>query len=209
MKKPFTIYSYIIRNDLGFSPNPFWGVCTLACCKPIIRRTAKVGDWVVGIRGKGLYNKLKLPKPTDPFEEYGIVYAMKVTKKLSFDEYFDQFPEKQPNFGKGETIFKRGDNIYKPLGNGEYVQLKSRHTIPNQPKDLSGKYVILSNEFYYFGSNPIRIPDNMRVLICGRGHKCHTDKALKGSFLDYISSNKLGISERPSLWNEHDNSWKQ
>jgi len=88
------IYSYIIRNDLGFSPNPFWGVCTLACCKPIIRRTAEEDDWVVGMRGKGLYKKLRLPPTTNPLEEYGIVYAMKVTEKLSFDEYYERFPEK-------------------------------------------------------------------------------------------------------------------
>jgi len=203
------IYSYIIRNDLGFSPNPFWGVCTLACCKPIIRRTAEEDDWVVGMRGKGLYKKLRLPPTTNPLEEYGIVYAMKVTEKLSFDEYYERFPEKRPDFDKVETIYRRGDNIYKPMGNGEYEQLKSRHTIKNQPKDIGGKYVLLSNEFYYFGSNPIGILDNFRVLICGRGHKCHTDKALQSSFLDYISSNKLGISARPSLWNENDNSWNQ
>jgi len=203
------LFSYIIRNDLGFSPNPFWGTCTLACCKPIIRRTAEEDDWVVGIRGKGLYKKLKLPKPIDPIEEYGIVYAMKVTKKLSFDEYFDKFPEKQPNFDKVETIFKRGDNIYKPLGNGEYEQLKSRHTIKNQPKDLSGKFVLLSDSFYYFGEAPVAIPKGLEDLICGRGHKCHTDPPVQSRFLDYISSFKLGISAKPSLWNENDNSWKQ
>ena len=43
------LYSYILTHDTGFSPNPFFGYCTLACCKPDIRRVAKVGDWIVGL----------------------------------------------------------------------------------------------------------------------------------------------------------------
>src|SRR5262249_55154673 len=43
-----TLFSYCIPYDFGSAPNPFWGLCTLAICKPDIRRTANVGDWVVG-----------------------------------------------------------------------------------------------------------------------------------------------------------------
>ena len=32
MREP-SFLSYIVRNDSGFAPNPFGGVCTLACCK--------------------------------------------------------------------------------------------------------------------------------------------------------------------------------
>jgi hypothetical protein len=40
------IYSYVVRYDSGFAPNPFYGYCTLATCKPDIRRGAEVGDLV-------------------------------------------------------------------------------------------------------------------------------------------------------------------
>ena len=43
------VYSYIVAYHSGFSPNPFHGVCTLACCKPMIRRSARVGDLIVGL----------------------------------------------------------------------------------------------------------------------------------------------------------------
>lgn len=43
------VYSYIITHDSGFSPNLFHGVLTLACCKPMIRRSAEVGEVVVGL----------------------------------------------------------------------------------------------------------------------------------------------------------------
>lgn len=35
-----TIYVYTMTSDTGFAPKPFGGLCTLACCKPQIRRAA-------------------------------------------------------------------------------------------------------------------------------------------------------------------------
>ena len=70
------LYSYIVANDTGFAPNPFHGYCTLATCKPRIRKTARVGDWIVGTgskrNGKAGY----------------AVYAMRVTEIMTFDEYW-------------------------------------------------------------------------------------------------------------------------
>ena len=40
------LYSYCLPYDDGAAPNPFWGTCTLVICKPAIRRTARVGDWI-------------------------------------------------------------------------------------------------------------------------------------------------------------------
>ena len=42
------LYSYVMIYDTGFAPNPFWGYCTLATCKPGIRRPAEQGDWIIG-----------------------------------------------------------------------------------------------------------------------------------------------------------------
>ena len=39
-------YSYVIPRDYGFAPNPYFGYCTLADCKPGIRKMAQTGDWV-------------------------------------------------------------------------------------------------------------------------------------------------------------------
>src|SRR5678816_873168 len=44
------IYRYIVRVDSGAAPNPFGGWCSLAICKPAIRRTAQRGDWIIGLR---------------------------------------------------------------------------------------------------------------------------------------------------------------
>ena len=42
------LYSYVLREDTGFAPNPYHGFCTLACCKGPIRMRAEVGDWIIG-----------------------------------------------------------------------------------------------------------------------------------------------------------------
>ena len=34
------IHSYVVRYDSGFGAQPFYGYCTLATCKPSIRRGA-------------------------------------------------------------------------------------------------------------------------------------------------------------------------
>jgi hypothetical protein len=34
------LFSYTVRVDDGAAPNPFRGLCTLAICKPAIRRGA-------------------------------------------------------------------------------------------------------------------------------------------------------------------------
>jgi hypothetical protein len=43
------LYSYCLRYDDRAAPNPYHGICTLVICKPAIRRTANVGDWIIGL----------------------------------------------------------------------------------------------------------------------------------------------------------------
>ena len=42
------IYSYVVAHDTGAAPNVDGGICTIAICKPAIRRNAQEGDWIVG-----------------------------------------------------------------------------------------------------------------------------------------------------------------
>jgi hypothetical protein len=72
-----TLFSYCLRSDMGAAPNPFWGVCTLVICKPAIRRTAKEGDWVVGL-GAGA-------SPLGDISDQ-VVYAMCVTRRMPMRE---------------------------------------------------------------------------------------------------------------------------
>ena len=101
------IYSYVLRYDDGVAPNPYGGVCTLAICKPVIRKKAQVGDWVIG---------------TGSFElglGDTLVYAMKITEVLSFKEYDilcrSKLHIKIPQINSDDIIERRGDCIYDIL----------------------------------------------------------------------------------------------
>lgn len=79
------LFSYVVDHDLGSSPNPFGGICTLCQCK--FRKTrkshrnvlelAEEKDWVVGLGGTS-------KKSSGPGT---ILFAMEVTKKISLREY--------------------------------------------------------------------------------------------------------------------------
>lgn len=47
------LFACVVDHDLGFAPNPFGGICTLAKCKfggkkRNIIELAEVGDWIAG-----------------------------------------------------------------------------------------------------------------------------------------------------------------
>ena len=71
-----SLYSYLLAYDSGSAPNPFHGTCTLAICKPAIRRTAQVGDWIIATGRKSSTTFRKL------------VYAMQVAEKIPLEDYF-------------------------------------------------------------------------------------------------------------------------
>ena len=76
-------FSYVLTRDYGFAPNPFNGICTLATCKPRIRKVAVAGDWIFGTSS---VRSGKRPC---------LVYAMKVSEKITFNQYWQD-----PNFDR-------------------------------------------------------------------------------------------------------------
>ena len=196
------LYSYIVVHDTGFSPNPFWGYCTLADCKPAIRRTAEVGDWVVGLSPKADGNRL--------------IYAMRVDEVLRYDEYYrdPRFARKIPEYATGKVVGKCGDNIYKPLPNGEFQQLRSMHSngcsedLEAKAHDLGGKNVLISRSFYYFGSRPLELPGALNQLKVGRAHKNTFPSDAILAFLDFIARQLPGVNAPPTSWPRSDDSWR-
>jgi hypothetical protein len=152
------VYIYVVARDFGFAPNPFHGVCTLATCKPAIRRTASVGDWIVGMAG----TKLKAVGRC--------VFAMRVTETMSFDRYWhaQAFFDKRP-VRNGSRRMMIGDNIYsRDPSDGEWRQADSHHSNPdgslnehNLARDTSTDRVLVSKFFFYFGSSAPILPAQM------------------------------------------------
>lgn len=145
------LYAYTITRDLGFAPNPFHGNCTLATCKPGIRKSANIGDWILGIGGANLSSV-----------KGKCILLMKVTEKMNFDLYWKdpRFSIKKP-VRNGSHIQMLGDNIYHKNGDN-WIQEDSHHSnadgsfnITNLERDTSSDNVLISSHFYYFGIDAI------------------------------------------------------
>lgn len=74
------LFSYKMTTDSGFAPNPFGRSLTLATCKPQIRRSKKVGDWIVGFTSAELAG--------DPIGSERLIYLMRVGQKLHMRDYY-------------------------------------------------------------------------------------------------------------------------
>src|SRR6056297_2740084 len=113
------VFLYAITRDYGFAPNPFHGACTLATCKPRLRKSAKIGDWVIGFTGANLSRDIRF------------IFCMEVSDKLTFQEYWEdpQFLCKRP-VRNGSKMSLVGDNIYH-RENGKWVQEDSHHSNPD------------------------------------------------------------------------------
>lgn len=183
------LYSYVLRYDDGAAPNPYWGTCTLTICKPDIRRSASVGDWVVGTGSKN--TKLKDGRTYD-FSD-SVVYAMKITSKLSLQEYDDfvrtNIPEKIPKWISRDFQLRMGDCLYDfSVSQRSPRQRKGVHQIQHMPKDLRGIYALLSKRFYYFGEEPRPLPnDLLKIIRRGQKHLVFDDPAIITRFEKWIS----------------------
>lgn len=142
------LYIYVVDRDFGFAPNPFHGCCTLATCKPDIRKGAQIGDWVMGVGGARL-------KATGR-----CVYLMRVSDVSTFDEYWsDQRFELKKSLRNGSLVMMVGDNIYHyDAPSDRWVQEDSHHSNPdgspnikNMQTDTRSANVLISSRFYYFG----------------------------------------------------------
>lgn len=189
------LYKYVITRDYGFAPNPYYKVCTLATCKPKIRKSAQTGDWVVGFGGANTIARGKL------------VYIMRVSEKITFDQYWndERFYKKRPNFYKSYKACY-GDNIYHhDINTGMWIQENSHHSLENAinyinlNKDTSQDAVLISDYFWYFGNKALVIPNNLQSLtFSGRAHKIENDQERINSLILWLESNyERGINGRP------------
>lgn len=185
------LFSYCIPIDDGAAPNPFWGVCTLAICKPVIRRVAEKGDWIAGVGSKNVNEKDYSGK---------LVYAMKVTDKMTMEEY-DKYCKKVlinriPDLNHKDYRRKVGDSIYDFQLNPKGQLRDSVHSLSNVKTDLGGKYVLLSEHFYYFGDKAVCIPPEHRGIIKqGQGHQSNKNEPYKQEFLLWLESRAYALNE--------------
>ena len=197
------LYSYVVARDFAFAPNPFYGYCTLATCKPDIRKTAQVGDWIIGTaskrRGRG----------------GSLVYAMQVTETMSFEEYWvdPRFELKRPNL-RGSVKQAFGDNIYHRTAEGGWAQENSHHSLrdgssnpENVDHDTRVDRVLISDRFTYWGGDGPEVPaafrdfDGVDVCLGRQGYMCNFPEELMSEVVAWLEELGVrGYAGRPEDW---------
>lgn len=187
MSQQETLFSYTIPFDDGAAPNPYWGILTLAICKPVIRRVANIGDWIVATGSKN--------SPIGDIQ-HSIVYLMKITNKLSLEDYDNfckkELPQKIPDIKNSDLRRQVGDCIYDFSNNSSGELRPSVHESGNKKTDLGGKSVLLSKHFYYFGNKPIDLPSKFqRIVKPNQGHRSSSNDDIAEEFLTWVKNLKL------------------
>jgi hypothetical protein len=161
-----TFFTYVTRWDHGFAPNPFHEYCTLATCKPGIRKKAVVGDWILGTGS------------AERDYDGKAIFLMRVGEMSTFDEYWidPRFRAKRPVLN-GSFKLRFGDNIYhRKNGKGAWIQADSRHSRHgaatnafNLKRDTSTTdKVLIGTDFTYWGDSAPQIPARFKRFCIDR-----------------------------------------
>jgi len=141
--------SYKMTSDRGFAPNPYEGVLTLTTCKPGIRKCHKKGQWLAGFTSKTLNG--------DDIGNEKLVYLARIDDKLPIEKYYEEYPAKR--------ICPSADNIYA-VQNGILTLVNDAiHNEGHRENDLAGRNVLISQHYYYFGKDALRICEKLRSKI--------------------------------------------
>ena len=194
------LHSYVVEHDMGFAPNPFHGICTLATCKPKIRRYAKLHEYVIGTgtKKRGLQGRL--------------VFVMEVSEATNFDDYWNdrRFIRKRPVMN-GSFVQRYGDNIYhRDVQTKNWIQKDSFHSQKDGVPDTDNMQldtgttdrVLVGEWFVYWGGDGPLIPKHFEEFIHrGIGHRCIKDNTKIEEFLGWVDSQgEPGVRGDPCEW---------
>ena len=218
------LWSYKITYDTGFAPNPFGGLLTLATCRPDLRRSRCIGDWIAGFTSGKLNG--------DAVGSERLIFLMRVKEKIAIADYHrdPRFAKKIPVPKAQRQVDRCGDNIYRPLCDNavlprHFEQLCNENhydgakgcNSPEFPgldgfrtKDVKGKNVLIASQFVYFGRDAIEIPASIRPNVPRYKEVCMTDEKSAQSFIGYVlqKAGSKRVVNAPHSWPADDNSWR-
>ena len=176
-----TLYTYIVANDCGFAPNPESGYCSLACCKPVIRRCASEGCWIIGF----------CPSREGPGK---VTYVMRVNATMSFKDY-----------SRNRRFEDRIDNIYRPSSEGRYEFVPNRdlnyHNTPSENHhDTQTDRVLIGSIFWYFGEKAVELPNDILDAIGKQGRwtrKITEAKSIRTLVCWLTDHYRIGVHGKP------------
>ena len=158
------VYSYILATDVGASPCVENDCLTISICKPKLRQKAQVSDIIVGISGYKLGKNKR------------IMFISKITKIITMKKYGeDEYNNRSDSIFTSELKMKKND----------FHNVKD-----DRDRDISGKNVLISTDFIYFGENHIVLPENLQGIIPGRGYQSDKNTPFKSTLIDLFTSEK-------------------
>jgi hypothetical protein len=133
------IWGYSLVADNGMAPCIERGILTLCLCKPMIRKSASVGEWVVGF----------VPKRINDGRVH-VCWAGRIAGIFPMGDCEKQFPGRQ-------------DAIYKLTVSGwEFLRADYHEEI--RDRDLNGKNALIFEPFWYWGGVGMAVADDIDEL---------------------------------------------
>lgn len=143
------LYRYIHVSDDGRAPCVDDHILTLGTCKPVIRRCARIGDWVMGFYAS-------------PMPRGVLCWAGRIGGKIGHIDYERQFGG-------------RADAAYRMDGDGRIVRVYPDYHAREEDmsRDLSGPVLMFDRDaIWYFGDSPVSLPPDLQHLAPrGEGHR--------------------------------------
>jgi hypothetical protein len=164
---------YVVASDTGFSPNVSGGHCALTSSKPSIRSTARIGDWVLGIR----------PQRIGP---HRLAYLMRVAEAPSLDDVFHD-PRFEQNRPPADS---QGGNVYHREAGPSARAPESHHHEGHVHHGTEVDRVLLSTLFWVFERKAPEIPPCFVTSITetGRGYRRIRDPRLVRDLVSWVSA---------------------
>jgi hypothetical protein len=174
---PPTIYVYKCVVDDGTAPCVSGGLLSMTVCKPKVRASAKIGDYVLA------FGTNAPPAPNR------LVYAARITSILTGGRYFDT-----PKYKR------RKDCIYErtPQGTLRLSPHASAHNTGTHAKDIGpppdypNAIALLSTDFRYFGGagtddwkqHALHLKQMIESL--GQGHRVNHTRPVRDDLLQLL-----------------------
>jgi hypothetical protein len=133
------IWRYALVTDNGMAPCLEKGILSLCLCKPTIRKSGRIGEWVVGF----------VPKRINDGRVH-VAWAGRIAEIFPMGDYEKQFPGRQ-------------DAIYKLTERG-WVFLRDDYHERSRSRDIDGKNALIFDPFWYWGDAGIAAPDEISNL---------------------------------------------
>ena len=156
------LWTYRIAIDGGVAPHISDGNLTLTLCKPVIRKGAAVGDYVLALVAKGLRTKAQKNDNTATGYKFRAAYLFKVEEKIKLEEYQTWCSTHAGHKLCTEATGFSGDCQY----NASLTYMPGPHGPNQEARNLSGANALISRTYAAWTAEAAKVltPDELASI---------------------------------------------